>query len=302
MGSQTYDDGDWTSYASKAKTKSTAQIFTSKGIDPALDPRSILVRESCDSTVNPLSTPIATFLDVTGSMGHMATVIAQSGLGTIMREVVERKPVTDPHFLFGAFGDLLCDNAPLQATQFEGGVNEMTPQLEKIFLEGGGGGNQGESPDLAWLFCATKTRIDSFLKRQKKGFLFTISDEPPPHGIRRDLLKQKCGMDIERDLTKEEALAMASRTWECFHIFLEQGSYRNSIKDWKVLMPERVICIPDYTTIAEVIVSTLQVHAGVDKDVVAKSWSGDTALIVANAMKDIVPGGKDGGSAGVVRF
>ena len=255
-----------------------------------------------NSAVNPLSTPIAIFLDVTGSMGNMATVIAKTGLGTIMREVVERKPVTNPHFLFGAFGDLLCDHAPFQATQFEGGVNEMTPQLEKIFLEGHGGGNQGESPDLAWLFCATRTRINSFLKRQKKGFLFTISDEPTPHGIRKDLLKQKCGMDIERNLTPEEVLAMASRTYECFHIFLEQGSYGYSIPTWKTLMPERVLCIPDYTTIAEVIVSTLQVHAGVDKDAVAKSWSGDTALIVAKAMKDIVPGtGRDSGS-GVVRF
>ena len=155
----------------------------------------------------------------------------------------------------------------------------MTPQLEKIYLEGGGGGNQGKSPDLAWLFCAMKTRIDSFLKRQKKGFLFTISDEPPPHGIKKELLKQKCGIDIERNLTPEEVLGMVSRTYECFHIFLEQGNYGNSLPRWKALMPERVLVIPDYMTIAEVIVSTLQVHAGVDKDVVAKSWSGDTSLL-----------------------
>ena len=302
MGNTTYDHKDWTAYANTVKTKNTSQIFTSRGIDDSLDPRKITVRESCDSAVNPNSTPVATFMDDTGSMGHMATVIAKTGLGTIMREVVDRKPVTDPHFLFGAFGDLLTDKAPLQVTQFEGGVNEMTPQLEKIYLEGNGGGNQGESPDLAWLFCATRTRIDSFLKRQKKGFLFTISDEPPPHGIRKDLLKQKCGMEIERDLSPAEVLAMASRTYECFHIFLEQGSYGNSIPAWKALMPERVLVIPDFTTIAEIIVSTLQVHAGIDKDVVAKSWSGDTAMIVANAMKGIVPGSKTDSGSGVVRF
>lgn len=302
MGNATYNPKDWTAYANTTKTKSTSQIFTSAGLDASLDPRNITVREACDSAANPLSTPIATYLDVTGSMGGMATVIAKTGLGTIMREVVDRKPVTDPNFLFGAFGDLLCDRGPLQVTQFEGGVNEMTPQLEKIWLEGGGGGNMGESPDLAWLFCATKTRIDSFLKRQQKGFLFTISDEPPPHGIRKDLLKQKCGMDIERDLTAAEVLAMASRTYECFHIFLEQGSYAWSIPEWKALLPERVLVIPDYETIAEVIVSTLQVHAGVDKDVVAKSWSGATSVIVANAMKDIVPGAGRNSGAGVVRF
>ena len=302
MGNTSYSHQDWTTYAKTTQNKTTGQIFTRKGLDPSLDPKNITVRESCDSVINLNSTPIATFLDVTGSMGNMATVIAKTGLGTIMKEIVERKPVTDPHFLFGAFGDLLCDQAPLQVTQFEGGVNEMTPQLEKIFIEGGGGGNQGESPDLAWLFCATRTRIDSFLKRKKKGFLFTISDEPTPHGISNDLVKQKCGMDIERYLSPEEVLEMASRTYECFHIFLEQGSYGKSIGAWKALMPERVLVIPDYTTIAEVIVSTLQVHAGVDKTAVANSWSGDTSVVVANALKDIVPGGKKDSSSGIVRF
>ena len=106
MGNATYDPKDWKAYANTTKTKTTSQIFTKSGIDALLDPRNIAVRESCDSAVNPLSTPVATFLDVTGSMGGMATVIAKTGLGTIMREVVDRKPVTDPHFLFGAFGDL----------------------------------------------------------------------------------------------------------------------------------------------------------------------------------------------------
>ena len=160
MGNTTYSHQDWTAYANTTKTKNTNQIFTSRGIDASLDPKNIVVRESCDSAVNPNSTPVATFLDVTGSMGGMATVIAKTGLGTIMREVVDRKPVTDPHFLFGAFGDLLCDVSPLQVTQFEGGVNDMTPQLEKLFLEGGGGGNRANRPTLLGCF-ARRRRVST---------------------------------------------------------------------------------------------------------------------------------------------
>ena len=70
MGNATYNPKDWTAYANTTKTKSTSQIFTSAGLDASLDPRNITVRESCDSAANPLSTPIATFLDVTGSMGQ----------------------------------------------------------------------------------------------------------------------------------------------------------------------------------------------------------------------------------------
>jgi hypothetical protein len=39
-------------------------------------------------------------------------------------------------------------------------------------------GNAGESYLLAWYFAAFHTRTDAFEKRNQKGILFTVGDEP----------------------------------------------------------------------------------------------------------------------------
>ena len=125
MGSSRMDPRDWDRYASTTRSKSTAAIYTSRGINPDLDPRGITVRESCDSDVNPNSTPIIIALDVTGSMGMLADNMVKHGLGTLFEEIYTRKPVPDPHIMLMAVGDAEAgDSAPLQATQFEADLKQ----------------------------------------------------------------------------------------------------------------------------------------------------------------------------------
>lgn len=54
-------------------------------------------------------------------------------------------------------------------------------QLEKLWLEKGGGGNCCESYTLPWYFAALHTAIDWFEKRGQKGYLFTVGDELPTY-------------------------------------------------------------------------------------------------------------------------
>lgn len=49
----------------------------------------------------------------------------------------------------------------------------------------------------------------------------------------------------------------------------------------------------DVKILPELIVSTIQVVEGADKAAVSASWSGDTSLVVASAMKDLVTGGSN---------
>ena len=86
--------------------------------------------------------------------------------------------VRDPQLMFGAIGDATCDRAPLQVGQFESD-NRMDGDLERILLEGGGGGQKTESYELAMYFMARHTGIDCFEKRGKRGYLFIIGDEMP---------------------------------------------------------------------------------------------------------------------------
>lgn len=306
MGHGRWDASAWAKYAAKHRGKSRHEIFTSNSMKDTFDPAKITVRESRDSEVNPQSTAIILASDVTGSMGEIAEIMIRRGLDTTMREIYDRKPVSDPHVMVMAVGDAECDQAPLQASQFEADIR-LAEQLKDFWIEGGGGGNDGESYHLPWYFAAMKTSIDCFEKRGKKGYLFTIGDEPILPGISKENLRRVFDSGAETDLSSAELLAMASRSYEVFHVVLTNVGHAQMnldwvLKTWEPLLGERVIHCDDHEKVAEVIVSAIQVIEGTDKASVAGSWSGSTAVTVAKAVKSLVskPGG--GAGKGVVRF
>jgi hypothetical protein len=305
MGYARWSDSDWSRYAGSTAGRSRSEIFGS-GLDVALNPHGVKLRESRDSALNPASNAIVAALDVTGSMGMIAEVMAKQGLGTFVTEVLKRRPVSDPHLMFMGIGDANCDRAPLQVTQFEADIR-IAEQLAKIWLEGGGGGNRFESYDLAWYFAARHTAIDCFEKRGRKGILFTIGDEEPSPHLLAGQVRAVTGDAERRDLDARALLAMVERTYDVFHIVVEEGSHARAnrtavMRAWTGLLGQgRVIPLADHTRLAEVMVSTIEVHAGRDRAAVAGSWSGDTSLVVARAVGAIAARGT-GNMGGVVRF
>src|SRR5579864_7936073 len=157
MGAGSFDPSAYRAFAASTTGKSTNQIFTSNTLDETLDPRKAIpgsaspfagqvMRESRDSADNPNATPLIVAVDVTGSMGMLADQIARKGLGILFQEILDQKPITDPHLMFMAVGDAYHDQAPLQVSQFEAD-NRIVEQLTKIWIEHGGGGNAFESYD-----------------------------------------------------------------------------------------------------------------------------------------------------------
>lgn len=298
MGNSRWSPSDWTSYTSSVSSKPTAAIYTSRNLHPDLDPKGVKIRESRDSAKNPNSNAIIVDIDVTGSMGMLADVMAKKGLGVLIEELLERKPIVDPHVMVMANGDAHCDSAPLQASQFEAG-NELVPQLEKIFLEHGGGGNNTESYDFPWYFAAQHTSIDCFEKRGKKGYLFTIGDEEAPHGLEAEWIRRFIGDDVHQGLKAKQLLTMAQRMYNVFHVVVEEGDYASGAKDrvystWHEMLKQNVLPLSDHTKLAEVIVSTIQVCEGETVDKVAASWDGDTSLVVQDAVKGVAATLKSG--------
>jgi len=293
MGSGRFDADAWKDYATTSgyDSKSTAEIFTKSDIDKDLDPKGVKVRESRDSKDNPNSTAIIIAQDVTGSMGMISDVMARKGVPTLLQEIYDRKPVSDPAVMCMAIGDVECDRAPLQVTQFESDMRIAT-QLEKLYLEGGGGGNSYESYAMAWYFAAYHTEIDCFEKRNKKGYLFTIGDEEPTPRITAAAIHTFLGYKPQKDFSLEEILTAASRKYEIFHVIVEEGAHargypKQVFNKWKDVLGQRVIRLSDHTKLAEVIVSAIQVNEGVDHDEVEKSWDGSTAVVVGKAIRDI---------------
>jgi hypothetical protein len=294
MGSGSYSTKDWTDFSSSRaysdpKTK-TKDIYKKKTIDSDLDPKNWTIRESLDSVDNPESTPIIIGLDVTGSMSPVLDSIARKGLKTVCEEIYNRKPITNPHICALGIGDVECDQFPFQATQFEADIR-IFEQLEKIYLEQGGGGNSHESYILAWYFAQYRTKIDSFAKRGNKGFIFTIGDEEITPAIDKKAFDHFLNDKQARTFSAQELYDMVSLEWNVYHIIIKEGDHARKYfdkvkKSWdNVIGAERAIPIDDHTKIGETIVSILEMLSGKSLTDVVNSWDGSTSVIVNDALK-----------------
>ncbi len=295
MGGDPWQATAWTDYSSSVASKPREEIFSDKMVtheDPrkSFDPGAIALRESRDSDNHPRSTPVIVALDVTGTMGDIPDLLVRDGLGTFVNETLEREPVEDPQVMFMAVGDIDVDRAPLQVTQFESDI-KIAEQLGQLYLEGGGGGNHHESYTAPWYFAATRTSTDSFEKRGKKGYLVTVGDEECPDFLTRAQIKKVFGDDVPGDIPARALFDQVSQQYEVYHVVIEQGSYASRhlervLDTWHAAIgKERVLQVSDYRKLPEVLVSAIEVHEGRNHDAVAKSWSGNTALVVADAIR-----------------
>ena len=234
-------------YSYDAATRSIAgdysaqDMFKSRRIDAMLDPKNVR-RECCDSDEHPNSKPVILALDVTGSMGDGAVKVAKS-LNNIMENLYES--VEDVEFMVMGIGDLYCDDAPIQASQFESDIR-IAEQLDKIYFEGGGGGNGYESYTAAWYFGLYNCELDCW-KRGKKGTIITIGDEPLNPYLQQSELKRVLGNIGHDTPTETEDLYKAViEKYNVYHIALDDRStsyrwYEGTIENsWKPLLGDHL--------------------------------------------------------------
>jgi len=120
----------------------------------------------------------------------------------------------------------------------------MEKWLTSIYLEGGGGGNEGESTSLVYYFAACHTSCDAINKRGKKGLVITIGDEPNLPNYPKTALKEIFG-GAEKDLTSAEIISMAMKDWEIYHINILDyaGKMKNTSRCWKELLADHFISV-----------------------------------------------------------
>ena len=284
MGGQSWSGDAYTVISDARKTQPVQQIFKSK-LSGDMSPHGLIFREACDSTQNPTTVPIAVFLDVTGSMGTIPAQLIKGSLHNLMETVINHG-VPYPAILFGAIGDQYVDRSPLQVGQFESGPEELDKWLSSIHVEGGGGGNIGESYGLAWLVAGRHIKTDAFDKRGKKGYVFTIGDEPIHSTIEENILKDLMGYTQASDISVEQCLAETRRQHHVFHIHVNQ--HYSGVGDlFKTLLGENLIITQDPDKIAEIIASTVALMEGADLAKITSSMDAGTAKAVTNALTKI---------------
>ncbi|WP_452219249.1 hypothetical protein [Lacinutrix undariae] len=233
--------------------KSREEIFTSRNIDAEMDPTKALVRESRDSEEHPETVSIIVALDVTGSMGFVPEHIVKEALPDLIGSLMEAG-IEDPQVLFLGIGDFIYDAAPLQVGQFESSAELLDRWLTRVYLEGGGGGNNQEGYNLAHLFAARHTSIDCWEKRKQKGFLFTIGDEPVFPNIPAEIIKRYTCAEEAETITTENIIKEAQEKYNVFHMHLEHNEWSKTEHrkgNWKALLGDNFIEIADFKTVAK---------------------------------------------------
>lgn len=174
------------------------------------------IRECCDCSDHPLTTPIVLASDVTDSRGNDAKVIFAK-LPAFMAALRLSEIVPDPSIMWMAFGDATTDGAPMQVCQFEAD-RRLDDWLGKLWLEGGGGGTGEESAELVAWYLANRTSLDS-LKRGVKGYAFFTTDEAPYPVVSKEFVKEQFGITIPKDISTEKVFKDMALKYEPFVIF-----------------------------------------------------------------------------------
>lgn len=283
MGYGSYSASDWDKLKNSrklSKNQSVEEVFVNKQCNPKMDPKFIATRECFDSEDHPNTTPIVVGLDVTGSMGYLAVQVATEALNKLITKLYSTGSVEDPALMCAAYGDY-ADNSPLQVTQFESDIR-IAQQLLEIYFENGGSGDV--VPTLLWEFLARHTKIDAINKRGRKGFVFTIGDGA-------EIRKDEVGATIKRaigddwmDATRETVLAEVSEKFEVFHIMINASEKDNN----DILVGRKMnIKYTEIAVIPEIIISTIQLTNGMDKEKIISQWDAIDQPIVRNAINQL---------------
>ena len=234
-------------------------IYTSRCLNEALSPMHV-IRESCDSNEHPNSFPVILALDVTGSMGSAAQKVAAK-LNDIMKTLYNQVP--DVQFMFMGIGDMECDYAPVQLTQFESDVR-MAQQLEKIYFEGGGGGNGYETYTIAWYMGSRHCKLDCW-KKNRKGLIITLGDEPLNPILRASDINRFIG-DQSQDIDTESLYQETSMKYDIYHISVDDYDtcykYRDSLVDssWTKVIPKSHYSVCKLDNLANKITDIIKNH------------------------------------------
>jgi len=220
-----------------------------------VNPFGVKNREARDSTAHPNSVPIALCMDVTGSMRNVPKVLQES-LGGIVTRLQAVPGLEDIQILMVAVGDGETDEVPMQIGQYESG-NEMDDDLHAFYLEGNGGGNNGESYGELLYFLARNVVTDAWEKRHRKGYIILIADEPYHKLVHQSEMKEIFDMDIPGEVMTSDVIK------ECQvknHVYLICPTYTSgthsydTIGVWSAALGEdHVIQVDTMDNITEVI-------------------------------------------------
>lgn len=231
MGGGSYSASSFTSYSTSrgcsydsTTHRISGHTFDARSISRELNAKG-KIRECCNSEEHPNTVPVILALDVTGSMGSACDECAAS-ISALMKDLYEQ--FKDVEVMVMGVGDFECDDAPLQVSQFESDVR-VAKQMDKVWLEKGGGGNGYESYTAPWWFGLYRTKLDCYDKQGRKGIIITMGDEPLNPRLNKGEVFNFLGEKTDSDKNAEyvfdtdKLYEAASKKFDIYHITVKDS-------------------------------------------------------------------------------
>ncbi len=254
-----YDPGHWRGHDfGAARKKYDAHVGRSYGDAKATG------KKAADMVPDQIRTkskaPLAILCDVTGSMGRWPAAI----FSKLPYLEIEGKEYLgdDLEISFCAFGDVYSDQYPLQIRKFSKGT-DLKVQLEALVIEGGGGGQVKESPEVAALYYARNVEMPM----AAKPICVIITDESLYETVNKDDAKKHAKVDLEARIKTTDIFAELRRRYA---VYLVRKPYqamsgdelsstdKSIMKDWlKVLDEEHIVTLPNEERVLDIIFGIL---------------------------------------------
>jgi len=208
-------------------------------------------------------TPLVIWVDVTGSMGDWPATIF-SKLPYLDHEIKTEYLGADAEVCFGAVGDAHSDRYPVQVQPFTIGT-DMTKKLEKLVIEGNGGGQVKESYELAALYTLHNIETPNAVE---KPIVIFIGDEMAYDKVTVAEAKGHAKVKIARQVTTKSIFKSLKEHFSPYVILKQYRMAECSLnreieKFWVDLMGrDRIAYLDDAGRVVDVIFGILAKESG----------------------------------------
>lgn len=284
MGAGNFDVKAYEIQAKEAQVSKNSG-FTAISMCDEFNPSKVSMRFSKRGPFNEFKDVITVLigLDVTGSMDVIPKSLLEGKLGSLMVDLKKTfgKPNENLQISFAGIGDAKSDESPLQVTHFESD-NRFAQQLQKIWLEGHGGGNGAESYNLLWWYAAHKTHLNYVKQDGRKGILITIGDDNVHPNLTANEIQMWLDPEYDGgDISNQVLLNAVREQYDAYHIVITDGQaythdylkqqtktteqQKAEAKQWTDLLGLNHVIEADSKGVADAIAAIIKRHRPLEK-------------------------------------
>lgn len=254
MGGSSYDRDVYSSssYSNWGASNYSTSKMSSTYMDKSMNPKGKKIRSKSKN-------PIVIMLDVTGSNINFARLVYDK-MPMFYGQIEQQGYLKDFDISVCAVGDAYSDDYPLQVADFSKGI-EIDSWLEKLVLEGNGGGQKRESYELAAYYLSQNFEFEP----DAEPLVLFVGDEAPYASV-DPTQASEIGLTADFNTKINGFDQLRTRVNDNVYLFMNKYCGRDFeegiIQAWyNVLAPEHVIKIKEEKAIVDLMLGVIALYS-----------------------------------------